>query len=256
LGSNCNFTVSGVLYNGNLPPLPSGAAHVWLTPTAEISESQLHLWEQTLSSAEQERAHRFLFEKDRALFTIARGALRQILSHYADVTPAQWVFATTSLGRPYITNPLPSGPLHFSLSHTHGLVACLVSRTEAAGIDTEDIGRTADCAAIARHAFAEREWRALLHHSGETLRRKFYEIWTLKEAYAKARGQGLSVGFERLCFAIDDSGIEASFAPALADDPAHWHFQLSCPTPRHQLGLAIRTPTPNAPPPDLQYLTL
>jgi 4'-phosphopantetheinyl transferase len=69
---------------------------------------------------------------------------------------------------------------------------------------------------------------------------RFFDYWTLKESYIKARGLGLQLPLDQFSFHLgDDVPIRISFGPRIADDPARWQFDLRCLTPRHRLALAL-----------------
>jgi 4'-phosphopantetheinyl transferase len=113
------------------------------------------------------------------------------LSTYADVDPADWKFRAARHGKPNISAPKKFGSLRFNLTHTRGLVICLVSRSREVGVDAEEISRKVDVDQVARHFFSKREQAALAVLPAPRRKRRFFEFWTLKEAYLKARGRGL-----------------------------------------------------------------
>jgi 4'-phosphopantetheinyl transferase len=130
-------------------------------------------WLGILSDEELQRYRAFHFERDRAAYLTAHALTRRALSRYADVAPPDWQFAKGPCGKPEIANPLDRR-LGFNLSHTHGLVACAVGWECEVGIDVERINREINPAV------------------------SFFEEWTLKEAYLKALGVGLTEQMARL----------------------------------------------------------
>lgn len=138
-----------------------------------------------LSPEERERLARFGFEDDRRDYAAAHTLLRVTLGHHLDTPPDQLRFATTDRGKPYLIHP-PNVLLSCSLAHTRGLVACVISDDETpVGIDVERIDHTGRTSARIRHLFPPEE---SLTADGD----RFYELWTMKEALAKALGVGIA----------------------------------------------------------------
>ena len=190
-----------------------------------------------LSEEERDRQRRFHFDEDRLAFLVAHGLVRMALSRYAPVAPEQWTFSADSYGKPSIATP--ASPLSFSLSHTRALVACAVVRGRPLGVDVEDASRPAPLE-IAERYFVPGERRDIFATEPDQRTRRFFEYWTLKEAYVKACGLGLSLPLDRFEFQRDAEGAwRIAFAPPALDDPAAWWFH-AWPTPTHQAAVALR----------------
>jgi methyltransferase (TIGR00027 family) len=217
-----------------------GQVHVWMTRPTEVPRRSLVRYCRLLSHDELSRYHRYVFAKDREQFLIARGQLRLILSQYARVAPAQWQFQRTACGRPYIHNQDPELPLHFSVSHTRGLIVHAVSATRAIGIDVEDATRALDYRQLARRVCSPAETASMQGLPPPEAARRFLQLWTLKEAYSKATEIGLSLDVARITFSFPTTHIAARLDASPGDDAASWHFASTQPTAEHQLGLAIR----------------
>ncbi len=214
--------------------------HVWLCRVDQVREpSVLERFAEWLDEGETQRWKRFLFEPDRHLFLVAHALLRRTLSLYADVSPAAWRFSVGEHGRPEIAIPASVGGLRFNLSHTRGLAAVLVNRDIDCGVDVEARRREVDYLNVSKRVFAASERAAMLALPSEQQRTRFFEYWTLKESYIKARGMGLALPLEQFAFSIDTPPT-ISMDPALRDDPAKWQFELQTPTPDHQMALAAR----------------
>lgn len=140
-----------------------------------------------LSPDEMDRAARFHFARDRDRFIAARSALRHILSPYLGLEPAAIKFSYNDHAKPLV----PS--VHFNISHSHGLALCAVSRSREVGVDIERIDRTRPVIDVADHFFAPGEIAALRGLAEDLQVEAFFRCWTRKEAYIKARGQGLSI---------------------------------------------------------------
>ena len=223
--------------------LAGAEAHLWYVLPDSLSDDRLlAAYRALLSPAEIERNGRFIFAAGRHQDLITRALVRTTLSAYhSDVAPHAWQFTSGPYGRPEIAAPRCHPALHFSLSHTDGLIACLVAAEREIGVDVEDTARSVSLETLAERYFSPPEARALRALPPEARRQRFFEYWTLKEAYVKARGLGLQLPLDRFSFHLEaGQPIRISFADGLRDDPASWQFQLLRPTPRHRLALAIR----------------
>ncbi len=222
--------------------LPVDAVHVDLVRTADPAAlDKLEDYRPLLSSDERDRMARLIFERDRRAFLMTRALARRMLSRYAPVAPADWQFVTNAHGRPEISvRPARTPDLRFNISHTDGLIACAVTIGREVGVDVEQIGRhlTHD---IAGRFFAPKEVTDLRALPESDQRRVFFDYWTLKEAYIKARGFGLALPLKDFAFTLNPPAPPTiGFEPALDDDPATWQFLQDWPTPEHRLGLAVR----------------
>ena len=222
--------------------LPFDAVHIDLLQTAS-TEAQAHLdaYRELLTVDEHERMARFVFERDRRSFLLTRALVRTTLSRYASVAPADWRFIANVHGRPEILDrPAGVPDLRFNLSHTDGLIACAVTIGREVGVDVEHVGRHLMHDVAGRH-FAPKEVTDLRSLPESEQDRVFFDYWTLKEAYIKARGFGLALPLGDFAFKLNPPHAPAiSFEPALEDDPATWQFLQDWPTPTHRLALAVR----------------
>jgi 4'-phosphopantetheinyl transferase len=228
-----------------LEPLPGGEAHVWLANPDGIREpALLERCLALLGTDERKRYQRLRRERSRREFLVAHALARMTLSRYASVAPEAWSFSTGEHGRPEISGPSQARRLRFNLSHTSGLVACAVIRELDIGVDVESTARRVRHRDLAERFFGEGELRALRALAPEEQAGRFLELWTLKEAYLKAGGRGISIPLRSFQFELSDSDPpRIRFDPAvLRDDAASWQFALHHPTRTHTLALAIRRP--------------
>jgi 4'-phosphopantetheinyl transferase len=193
-----------------------------------------------LSSAEKQRAECFVFERHRRQYIFAHGLLRVALSSFApEVKPSEWCFVANRYGRPRIAAPAIAQAVHFSLSHTEGCVACVVSGCEAIGVDVEEIHARQSLLEIAWSNFSPQEIDALQALKSSNVVDRFFDYWTLKEAYLKARGTGINLPLKRFSILISpDQNIGIRFTPGISDDSERWHFMQSSPSARHRLAVA------------------
>lgn len=187
---------------------------------------------------EVESAQRLVRHRDRAAYVAAHALLRQVLSTYDRTPPSAWSFDTGANGKPVLSGRHLTSDLSFNLSHTSGLVACVVSRTRDVGIDVELIDPRVEALEIASRFFSESEAAALRASVESERQARFAEIWTLKEAYVKAIGTGLSTPLHAFAFAYEGA-TALRFAPAVGEH-ADWQFALFAPTPHHRMSVAAR----------------
>jgi 4'-phosphopantetheinyl transferase len=220
------------------PPLDR--VDVW-TAAPDDAERYLPEYESMLAADEMARCGRFWRQPDRARFVIARVLARTMLSRYVAVPPESWRLRIESHGRPEIDN-LPDGApaLRFNISHTEGLVACAVTVGRDVGVDVENVHRalTHDVAERFFSAQEVADLRALPRHEQAMV---FFDYWTLKESYIKARGLGLALPLGQFTFHRPPGRAPfISFARELHDDPASWQFAQFWPTEHHRMAVAVR----------------
>lgn len=216
--------------------------HLWCLPLDQIPESSaLEQYKNILSSVERARMKRFVFAKDRYRFLMTRVLVRTTLSHYASITPQDWIFKASAEGKPAIANDhVEANTLSFNLSHTHNLILLGVTRDRALGVDVEHISNQVNALDIAAQCFAYDEYIALQTAPEDQRAEQFLKYWTLKEAYVKACGQGLSIPLNCLSFHFHEKeDIQCSMDPRLNDCPSRWQFWQFQPTPEHIASICV-----------------
>ncbi|MBB1242389.1 4'-phosphopantetheinyl transferase superfamily protein [Streptomyces durbertensis] len=204
------------------------------------------LGEQWLDEKERETADRFVFDRDRRQYLVAHTLVRRLLTLETGVPEAAVEFWRSSRGRPFV-RPTGGEPvsgragLDFNLSHSHGYNAVALTRGRRVGVDVERLDRIEErtLAGIAESfAPGERRWLTGLP-KGRAYARAVLRLWTLKEAYAKARGLGLALPFESFGFVLRErSGVAAFEAPG-DRAAARWCFVELEPAPEVLVALAI-----------------
>ena len=152
-----------------------------------------------LSPDEAARAARFRFEVDRQRFTAGRGQMRCILAAYLRLPPTALIFSYNPHGKPALVN---APGLHFNLSHSAGVGLLAVCAEQSVGIDNESIRPQVERDNIARRFFAPQEAAALQALPPEQQLLAFFTCWTRKEAYIKARGQGLHIPLDQFVVSL------------------------------------------------------
>lgn len=222
--------------------LSEDEAHLWYVRSDEVHDPRLLERYRALLAPDEARQHlRFVFPEGRHEYLLTRALVRTVLSRYApEVAPEAWIFTRTAHGRPEIAGPAGAPAFRFNLSNTRGLIACLVASGHEVGVDVEDTSRAGETVEIAEHYFSPSEAAALRSLPAERQRARFFEYWTLKESYIKARGLGLAIPLDQFSFELGGPEIRISFDPRLADDPSIWQFSLLRPTERHAMAAALR----------------
>jgi 4'-phosphopantetheinyl transferase len=197
-------------------------------------------WRACLDAAERSQAERFHFEEDRTTYTAAHWLVRNALASVGGLPPEDWRFVIETRGKPEIDPGLGRRGLRFNLSHTRGFVACAVTVDSEIGIDVETLARNPAELDIAERFFSPTEVAMLRGTAPDRQHDTFFRLWTLKEAYIKATGEGLSRALDSFSFALEPVSI--SFNPDDADESSRWQFTEQRPTPRHLLALAVRHP--------------
>ena len=215
--------------------------HVWFAhPEHATNPARLDQYRAILSTQETTRYRRFHFPADRHRYLVSHALVRETLSKYIDIPPADWCFSHGEHGRPEIANPATPA-LRFNLTHTAGLAACVVTLSDDCGIDAEQIAERHNPVGVAKRMFSEAETRELEQLEGQAYLEHFFTRWTLREAYVKALGIGISFPTRKLTFTVNkDNIVEVSFHPDIEDQRDNWHFELLKPTAEHIAAIAIR----------------
>ncbi|APF18131.1 4'-phosphopantetheinyl transferase [Caldithrix abyssi DSM 13497] len=170
--------------------------HVWLLPV-EHSERFMPF----LSADERHRAQKFRVPSARAQFVVSRAALRLLIAAYCQLDPAKIQFKLNSHGKPYLENH----PIFFNVSHSYDWALIGLSPKFEIGIDIEKMRPDLNLPQLAGRFFSADEVEQLNSLPSHLYAEGFFNAWTRKEAYIKARGKGL---------AIPLSGFSVSLKPS------------------------------------------
>lgn len=216
--------------------------HLWMAGTEACHKADLvETYRSWLD--EQERIHYrdLKFPEHRHEYLVAHALLRSCLSYYGERQPWEWSFVKNAYGRPEIQTKRGAPPMRFNLSHTDGLVVCAVTRSADIGVDVERVTLGEDLVAVANISFTSEEIACLSQWKGIDWQKRFFELWTLKEAYVKARGLGLSLPLQQFSFLFRTNELGHTwftFKPEITLSN-HWKFWLMSPTPHHRLAVAV-----------------
>jgi len=214
--------------------------HVWLAfHPADPHPSRREEYGALLSALEREREERFRFEEDRFRFRVTRAMTRRVLAGYLGVDPSACRFEDNEYGRPSLVARATGDMLSFNLSHTRDLIVLAVTRGREIGIDVERVQGQRPTADLARHYFADFESDHVMN-APEALREDlFFQYWTLKESYIKARGLGLAIPLGKFGFHLGGESPKLWTHADLGDDAARWSFMQWQPTDAHWAAICV-----------------
>ena len=214
----------------------------WLSPraTPELADNEIHVWraslnwgqttlrafESSLADDERARAERFIFGSDRDHFIAARGFLRDLLGAYLHCAPKTIDFSYGPYGKPSVATRGSRPQVCFNLSHSHGVALIAIGCKRQIGIDIELIRPEFAGEEIAKRYFSPREIEELSKLPVELRAKGFFLCWTRKEAYVKARGDGLHVPLDSFSVSVSPG------APAklLSADESRWRVESFVPS--------------------------
>jgi 4'-phosphopantetheinyl transferase len=191
-----------------------------------------------LSDDELERAARFHFDRDRNRFAVGRALLRQLLAEYTGF-PAETIrFAYGPFGKP----SLPDADITFNVSHSHERAVFAFSRGLEIGIDVEKINPRRSDREVAEQFFSALEVEELFALPAVDQERAFFTCWTRKEAFIKARGEGLNLPLQDFDVTLTpDASPKLRRTKWSRSEPDAWRlFDLSVGCPGYVAALAVR----------------
>ncbi len=224
--------------------LRENEVHVWRA-SLDVSSEELETLARSLSEEEQARAKRYIVESARVHFAAARGILRDILSRYLDLPPAEIRFTYGNSGKPALAGEINPAALQFNLSHSHGFALYAVTCGREVGIDIEKVRPEPAAARIAERFFSPCEATALRELPPELMPAGFFLCWTRKEAYIKACGEGLYMNLKN--FDVSLTPGEPAKLLAVRDDASEasrWSLMDLKPHPHYAAALAVEGTPP------------
>ena len=194
----------------------------WVRPeTFQATPAALAL----LSDDERSRHQRYIPAAKRHEYLVTRVLVRSVLGQALGIAPQILKFVSNEWGCPALSPDLNLPPIHFNISHTDGLVVCIVSTKQEVGVDTELFSRAPNLLNLAPRVFAPRELSDLAALPSSDQASRAVILWTLKESYIKARGMGLALPLDGFAFRFESDRVHIDVEPALQDDSARWQFQ-------------------------------
>ena len=196
--------------------LPARDIQIWSTQL-DLDRAQIDKFSQFLTTAERQRAAKFINPRHGDRWIVARGYLRQILSQYLDLRPDRIEFSYGEQGKPAIAG----SQLQFNLSHSGDLAVYAIGAQHPIGIDIESIHPIAAADLVDRF-FSPAE-QTIFHNLPIDLQQAaFFHAWVQKEAYLKACGTGLHTPLDKIEVSIDPRTPAAIMAAPIAGT---WRIQ-------------------------------
>jgi 4'-phosphopantetheinyl transferase len=211
--------------------------HVWRSSLDLAPECLGVLW-QTLAEDDRQRAGRFHFPKDRNHFVAARGRLRVLLGRYAGLPPEDAQFRYGPRGKPYLAGDVTG--LQFNAAHSHGLALYAFTRGSEIGVDLEYFRSRVSDEKIAERFFSPEEVAALRSLPPSQQREAFFNCWTRKEAFLKAKGEGVAFGLGQFTVSLAPGEPAALLAtPFDPPEATRWSLFEVDPGPRYAGAVAV-----------------
>jgi 4'-phosphopantetheinyl transferase len=210
--------------------------NLWCVFYKEISDvGLLNRYRLLLTKEEQHRERRFYFAKDRHRYLVTRALVRTVLSRYAPITPEQWSFTQNANGKPCICNDdLLARKFSFNVSHTDGLIVLGLTAGVELGVDAERVRIRPTLLEAANSFFSREESSAIALLPYHMQHERFFQYWTLKESYVKARGMGLKIPMDAFSFQfLQPNRVRLSIHTQLKDLASRWRFWQFRPSEHH-----------------------
>ena len=205
--------------------LPEDEIHIWQVTLSDVDPAALTqqalAW---LEGREIARYERLVQQRHRLEFLLGKWLTRTCLSEYTGLAIGDWQFIDNAYGKPQPQEGLGVQAPFFNLSHSNGCAVMAVSRTPELGVDIEFTGRKRRLAKIANRYFADEEIRALLALPDSAQQSRFYELWSLKEAYIKARGLGLAIPLKSFAYTLSPNRVGLN--EMTRSSAAQWRWQI------------------------------
>jgi 4'-phosphopantetheinyl transferase len=200
--------------------LEADEVHVWRA-SLDCDDRVLHQFDETLAPDEKDRAQRFVFQPDRSSYIAARGILRELLGRYLKRAPSEIEFDYGPQGKPALGSGSYEGPVQFNLSHSHGMALFAFSVGRQVGVDVELVRPDFAGEKIAERFFSSQEVMELRSLPAAVQDEGFFLCWTRKEAYIKARGEGLQIPLKSFHVSL----TPGEPARLQADDSSRWSLR-------------------------------
>jgi len=197
--------------------------HLWCAyPGDLLDEEAAQACFRLLSEDELSRWRGYKFDRNRREYLATHALARMALSRALGLAPDSLRFQLGNHGKPFLD---PECGLHFNLSNSVELVVCLLGESGELGVDVEPRRRAGSIREVAGRMFSPSELKQLNNLPENQQLERCVQLWTLKEAYIKARGMGFRLPLAEFSFIFDESGrIRLQLGSILNDDPARWRF--------------------------------
>ena len=208
-----------------IPPtnlvLTDGEVHIWRAKL-DLSPDEIAELASILSEDEKIRANRFRFEQHQRRFIAARGILRRLLASYLNLKSDRLQFEYSSRGKPRIAASLGGDCWQFNLSHSEELAVYGLTRNCLIGIDLEYLREMDNIVKIAERFFSPQEAKLIASLTSDRQKQVFFQLWTAKEAYLKATGEGLAGSLDKVELFFEQQQLTLLSLPGDRSAQANW----------------------------------
>lgn len=213
--------------------------HIWIS-SLDCPEPCLSSYASVLAADERERADRFYFERDRRHFIAARGILRTLLGRYLGERPEGVQLCYGARGKPAVAGPGRSCRARFNVSHSHGFALFAFTLDREIGVDLERIRPLTDISHIVNRYFSSHESTAFHTIPQFGGRDVFFRYWTCKEAFLKAKGDGLAYPLDQVeVELIPGGGARLLSIDGDRREASRWSLREFVPVPGYAGALAV-----------------
>lgn len=236
---NCKWPISETdLY------LSGDDVHIWCA-TLNPPDSCVEQIAQTLSADELKRAERFHFLEHRKQFITAHGLMRKLLANYLHIEASEIVFDYGANGKPFLSEKFTKEKIRLNLSHSNGYALMAFAYDREIGVDIEYIRDFADIYMVAKQVFSTKDYDILQSFTEIERKKAFFKIWTRKEAYLKAKGEGFSSALTNIdiSFYTNDNSTSIRLG-GNSEAKGHWTVQDLKPLPGYAAAFVIEGDEP------------
>jgi 4'-phosphopantetheinyl transferase len=212
-------------------PTDGSALQLWFAYPGDVADPEVEAaCSAILDEAECEHVARLKLARHRREYLASHALTRVALSHAYSLPPQSWRFSRNEYGKP---SPIPECGLRFNQSNSVELAVCLLALPRPAagaaaaevGVDVESFSRAEEIVPLAPRVFSAAECAQLDALPANELPDRALSLWTLKEAYIKARGMGLSLPLQGISFLFETANmIRLEVDPSIDDNPSRWRF--------------------------------
>jgi 4'-phosphopantetheinyl transferase len=233
--------------------------HKWTKPPekSQIKLEEVHIWRgfmpvkldqrmtAALSAEETQRATCFLRQEDRQRYSFSHGMLRAVLGYYLSVDPQSIVYKNNPFGKPSLWQSVSEPDICFNMAHSAEMVAVAVTCRAAVGIDVECMREIQEVDHIITRNFSPEEQRYLRGSSERQDLERFFTCWTLKEAFIKAIGMGLSYPLQTFNIINSHTGTPVSGRVTLQESTERKWYQFPFqPHPSYRAAIVVENSMP------------
>jgi|SaaInlStandDraft_1057018.scaffolds.fasta_scaffold118415_2 4'-phosphopantetheinyl transferase len=214
--------------------------HLWITAPQDYTDTAaLEVYESLLSVAERRHYAELAQPDHRREYLVGRAFVREILAGYTGQEPADITFTNNASGKPSLQLTEGGERLCFNFSHGADLMTCAVTRLAEVGVDVETVSEDRAMVEVADHYFSSIELAGLEAHGAVDQQEQFFRIWTLKEAYIKARGEGLNQALDSFSFYCPDP--DTIRLVAQGEEVSGWSFWSLQPVAGQMIAVAVQS---------------